>query len=132
MKMLGDLLLTQNNSHSHQLRFSFFSWGGTVSYAPHPHPSQVPPAAQVGGANHQHREAGQTTRGSMALAASQSYGRTEVDNWRYWGGAANKRQTDGEDARGVERDARAGKLPGGAELGMDESRRGERGGDQSH
>ena len=53
----------------------------------------------------------------MALASCQSYGRTAGDNWRYRVGTENKRQTDGDEARGGERDARAGKLSGDMELG---------------
>ena len=64
-----------------------------------------------------HRVTVQDTRGSMAPAASQSYGRTAGDNRRYWGGATNKRKTDGEEARGRERDARMGKLSGDMEFG---------------
>ena len=55
-----------------------------------------------GGANLQHWDAGQDTGGSMAPAASQSYGRTVGDKRCYWGDG-NKRQTDGEEARGGER-----------------------------
>ena len=43
------------------------------------------------------------------------------------GGMASKIQTDGEEARGGERDARAGKLVVDKELGAGESQRGERG-----
>ena len=46
----------------------------------------------------------------MELAANHSYGWTAGDNRRYWGGAENKIKTDGEEARGGERDARAGKF----------------------
>ena len=60
--------------------------GGASSPTPlHPHPSQVPPDAQVGGANPQNRDTGQDTRGSMAPAASKSYGRMAGDNRRHWG-----------------------------------------------
>ena len=44
----------------------------------------------------------------MSPTASQSYGRTAGDNWRYWGGTANKLKTDGEEARGGERAAQVG------------------------
>ena len=45
----------------------------------------------------------------MAPAASQ-FGRTAGDNRRYWGGRLLNEKTDGEEARGGERDARAGKV----------------------
>ena len=48
------------------------------------------------------------------------------------GGTENKQQTDGEESKGGERDAHAGKLAEDMELGAGESRRGERGGEQSH
>ena len=48
------------------------------------------------------------------------------------GGTENEPQTDGEEARGGERDARAGKLAEDMEIGAGEYRRGERGGDQRH
>ena len=48
------------------------------------------------------------------------------------GGAENKLQTDGEEARGGERDARAGKVVVDMELKAGEYRRGEIGGDQNH
>ena len=44
------------------------------------------------------------------------------------GGTANKRKTDGEEARGGERDARAGKLSGDMELGRGNLGRGNLGG----
>ena len=65
--------------------------------------------------------------GSMALAASQSYGRTAGDNRRYWGGTTNKQKTDGEEARGGERDARVGKLSGDMEFGRGNLREGREG-----
>ena len=52
----------------------------------------------------------------MAPSASQSYGRTTGDNRRYWWDV-NKRQIDGEEARGGEIDARAGKVVVDMELG---------------
>ena len=48
------------------------------------------------------------------------------------GGAASEIQTDGEEARGGERDARAGKLVEDKALGAGESWRGERGREQDH
>ena len=45
------------------------------------------------------------------------------------GGTANKRHRDGEEARGGERDARAGKLAEDMRLDAGESWRGERGRD---
>ena len=38
------------------------------------------------GGNPKHQDTGQDTRGSMVPAASQKYGQTAGDNWRYWGG----------------------------------------------
>ena len=64
----------------------------------------------------------------MEPAASQLYGRTAGDNRRYWGGATNKRKTDGEEARGEKRDARAGKLSGDMELVRGNIGGGDRGG----
>ena len=51
----------------------------------------------------------------MAPAASQ-FRRTASDNRRYWGRLLNEK-TDGEEARGGERDARAGKVVVDMELG---------------
>ena len=49
------------------------------------------------------------------------------------GGAANKQKTDGEEARGGERDAHAGKLSGDTDLRRGNlGGGGERGGDQIH
>ena len=48
------------------------------------HPSQVPPAAQVGGGKPKHRDTGKNTGGSMAPATSQ-FRRTAGDNRRSWG-----------------------------------------------
>ena len=62
----------------------------------------------------------------MAPAASQ-FGRTAGDNRRYWG-EGNKRQMDGEEARGGERDARAGKVAVDMELRRGNLGGGERGG----
>ena len=45
----------------------------------------------------------------MAPAASQ-FGQTAGDNRRSWGGRHLNETTDGEEARGRERDARAGKV----------------------
>ena len=64
----------------------------------------------------------------MAPAASQSYGHTAGDNRRYWGGTENKLNTDGEEARGGERDARAGKVAEDMELGRGNLGGGEEGG----
>ena len=44
------------------------------------------------------------------------------------GGKTHKRKTDGEEARGGERDARAGKVTGDMELGRGNLGGGERGG----
>ena len=51
----------------------------------------------------------------MAPAASQ-FKRTAGDNRRSWGGKTHKRKTGGEEARGGERDARAGKVTVDMEL----------------
>ena len=83
---------------------------GAPSPAPlHPHPIQVPPAAQVEEES-KRRDAGTAT------------GRHRVSHT----GRQRKRQTDGEEERGVERDTRVGKLVVDKELG------GNLGGDQNH
>ena len=51
----------------------------------------------------------------MAPADIQSYGRTTGDNQHYWG-AGNKRQKHGEEEKGGERDAHAGKVAEDMEL----------------
>ena len=103
--------------------------GGVLSPTPlHPHPSQVPPATQVGGANPQtsghwtgHQGHHDTGRQSVIRADDRlqpaPLGRT-----------ANKRKTDGKEARGVERDARAIKKNWRHGAPAGESRRGKRGG----
>ena len=48
------------------------------------------------------------------------------------GGTENKQQTDGEESKGGERDAHAGKLAEDMELGVVEYWKGERGWDQNH
>ena len=53
----------------------------------------------------------------MAPAASQ-FGRTAGDNPRSWGGRHLNETTDGEVARGGERDASAGKVTGDMEFGQ--------------
>ena len=55
-----------------------------------------------------HRDTGQDTRGSMAPAASQSYGRTAGDNRRYWGGRQiNEKRTERRQEEEREMHARA-------------------------
>ena len=66
----------------------------------------------------------------MAPAASQ-FGRMAGDNRRYWGRRLLKEKTDGEEARGGERDARAGKVVVDMELGGGNLGGGERGGTTS-
>ena len=67
----------------------------------------------------------------MAPAASQ-FGRTAGDNRRYWGGRLLNGKTDGEEARGGERDARAGKVNVEMELGRGNLGGGGERGDHSH
>ena len=64
----------------------------------------------------------------MATDTSQSYGRTAGDNRCYRGGTATKQKTDGEEARGGERYARAGKLVVDKELVRGNLRGGREGG----
>ena len=61
----------------------------------------------------------------MAPAASQ-FGRMAGDNRRYWGGRQLNETTDGEEARGGERDARAGKVAEDMEIGRGNLGGGER------
>ena len=81
-----------------------------------------------GGQTIKNRYAGKTIRVSMEPAASQSYRRTAGDNRRSWVGGANKRQTGGEEARGGERNSRAGNLAEDMDIGAGEYRREGRGG----
>ena len=91
--------------------------GGTLSHKPlHLHPNQVPPAAQVGGGGesktwgHWKEHRGQHVTGRQ-------FRRTAGDNRSSWGGTAHQRKTGGEEARGGERDARAGRVAEDIELG---------------
>ena len=85
--------------------------GGAPSPTPlHPHPSQVPPAAQVGGENpqtsgHWKGHQGQHGTGSQSIA-----GGRRVTTGATGGDETINEKTDGEEARGGERDARAGKV----------------------
>ena len=75
----------------------------------HQHPSQVPPAAQVGGGT-------PTTIGTLERTTGAAWHRPPVSSGGRrvttgaTGGTTTKRKTDGEEARGGERDARAGKV----------------------
>ena len=69
-----------------------------------------------GGQTLKHWDDGQDTGGSMAPAASQSYGWTVGDNRRYWWGRQiNDKRT--ERRQEEDRDARAGKMSGDMDLG---------------
>ena len=65
----------------------------------------------------------------MAPAASQ-FGRTAGENRRPWGGKHLNETTDGEEARGGERDARAGKVTEYMEFGRGNLVGGREGGPQ--
>ena len=67
----------------------------------------------------------------MAPAASQ-FGRTAGDNRRSWGVRQLNETTDREEARGGERDARAGKVAVDMELGRGNLGGGGERGDHSH
>ena len=90
--------------------------GGESSPMPlHPHPSQVPPAAQVGGANPQTSGHWPGNQGQHGTGRHSRGGRQVTTGAT--GEKANKRKTVGEEARGGERDARVGKLSGDMEFG---------------
>ena len=63
----------------------------------------------------------------MAPAASRAYGGRRVTTGAT-GETENKRKTDGEEARGGERDARVGKLSGDMEFGRGNLGEGREGG----
>ena len=110
------------------------SSGGAPSPTPlHPHPGQVPPEQMSGGQTLKHWDAGQANRDRMAPATSQSYGRTAGDNRRYWGGQKiNDKQRDRRQEEEREMHARASLLGRKVDRLKGESRRKQRGGDQSH
>ena len=64
----------------------------------------------------------------MAPDTSQLYRWKAGDNRRYWGRAATKQKTDGEEARGGERDASTGKVTGDMEPGRENLGGGREGG----
>ena len=82
----------------------------------HLHPSQVPPAAQVGGDTPTNIGTLERTPGAAWHRPPASSGGQRVTTGAT-GGKKNKRKTDGEETRGGERDARAGKVAVDMELG---------------
>ena len=105
--------------------------GGAPSPTPlHLHPSQVALAAQVGEENSQTSGNWKGQQGQHGTGHQSVMGGRRVTTGAT-GGTTNKRKTDGEEARGEERDGRAGKVAVYMELGWGISGGGVRGGNTS-